>query len=349
MCVSTVAALVASGTEVARADAFEWSPEAVSLVANRFAEAHGGDAGFGGVWIEQTGDGPRVVVGVVGKLLTPATVDTGDVAVRQQPVRYSEAALDAELARLVRLNWQRADLSYSAYVDLFNNRVVISPERTSFAEVTRDPGMTVITAPMTSGSTSYQGGQTLTSNCTAGFMVRKSSGPGIGTLTAGHCPNTSVSQERVNGTSAVGLGDATQEVFQGNKDRQIHPAGAPFPVSSTLTNGARITGTVAAVAGDTLCKVGKRTGVLCGRVMSTNYAPSYVPGGTGFIAADMWSLFGDSGGPGYIGTGAATITSGCFTTMADCNTPPSGMFGRNFAVLTKIDNALSGTGYSLYL
>src|SRR5262245_42920191 len=132
LCIGTAAVLAVPGLVMAEGvaqAAVKWSADAASLVAQGFAQAHRGDAGFGGVWLEETGDGPRVVVGVVGKLQVPAAVDTGNVGVRYQPVRYTEAELQAEVARLAKLNWQRADLSYSAYVDLVNNRVVVSPER----------------------------------------------------------------------------------------------------------------------------------------------------------------------------------------------------------------------------
>lgn len=338
----------------------------IGPVVTAYEAARADDPAFGGLWLDTEGAEPMLVVANVAGAAPKVGFDESriPIGVSYVAVDNSLSALNGELVRLVNLEDKYETLTFGAYVDVRHNRVVILPEAGSPFGATEvdllelDPSLVVVGETVYSDATSYKGGQAQTNGPsggdagTAGFMVKKTSGSGIGTLTAGHIQNSNVYQQGV-APGPVAMGNATYEKFSGNADRQIMPATAPYTVSRYLVNGQLINGQTSLFVGSWFCKYGKTSGTRCGYVDSINFhppSPPYPAGMYDFILANTQipAIGGDSGGPSYQLSKAVGITSGCTTTdPLGCDAWPRAGYW-NKAFITKIGNALSGTGYGLY-
>jgi hypothetical protein len=151
-------------------------------------------------------------------------------------------------------------------------------------------------------------------NCTTGFSVVHTDGR-RGVLTAGHCPNSSMT---VGSTSSITY---TGTLFNSTnrKDIQWHTkAGGTFASQIKVTGGTTlaVNGDIGSAVGAVVCMNGVTSGNRCGKIISLGFsgnsaeltAPStLIPVSDGVVieataAGTQMCAEGDSGGPVYSST-----------------------------------------------
>ncbi len=315
--------------------------------ADEIERNHRSQRWYGGLWFDENEDGePSLFVGVVGGMLEQAQYSLGaeDTSrVRLVTVENSLKVLQDEMERLLRLRDQVIGPErYALGTDLMANRVVLEPAKVELSEtelsiLNVDPQLVIIDEPGNlMDFVTLRGGQAMVmgaSGCTAGFAVKKLTT--YATLTAGHCPNSTVYQYS---GGWVPVNNAQYAKTSGNADRQIHTFRSGSVPSSTLSNGVKIVGTQVPYIGMMVCHVGVTTGPSCGKVHRTDYAPAGYT--SDFILTWMIAGPGDSGAPVYNFNNNKAVGI-----LKGGDTP--GDWG--WVVHTKIGWALLNTGYSLYL
>ena len=149
--------------------------------------------------------------------------------------------------------------------------------------------------------------------CTTAFAVKRNDNGNRNILSAAHCPG---SERLHNGRQ---YGSVVDKQLRWRVDAERHSVtGNQFAARGYLfaNTGAKAreigdVGTYAGLAdGATVCKAGITSDETCGRVLSKNYSPSYVPDGQSFIKTSYCGRPGDSGSGVYINARAVGIHSG---------------------------------------
>lgn len=165
--------------------------------------------------------------------------------------------------------------------------------------------------------TAVRGGDVLHSDdgrrCVVAFNAR-----GGGTyhgLVAGHCMGATASTWYADVARTVPVGVTAGRSFPGNDYgviRYTNPS-LSYPGEMNLGGGAvrDITGAAAPRVGQSVCHMGRNTGLRCGTVTAVNVTVNY-PGGIvyGLFRSNLCSEPGDSGGPAFSGTTALGVIVG---------------------------------------
>lgn len=182
----------------------------------------------------------------------------------------------------------------------------------------QEPGAratTATTAPAATGRVvEVRGGNLIYSNtgarCVVGFNAR-SSATFFG-LVSGRCAQGSANWY-ADAARTVFIGTTAGSSFPGNDYatvRYINSSTVTFPGELSLGGAATqdIVGAANPTVGQSLCHVGRTTGVRCGTVTGVNLTVNY-PQGTvsGLFRSNICSEPGDVGGPAYSGTTALGI------------------------------------------
>lgn len=185
------------------------------------------------------------------------------------------------------------------------------------------------------------GGQVWGSNCTAGFVVKKTTTGNRGMSTAGHCPTGDTSGTGIVYSGTEVMVKKNEWVFAEYDFEWWDDVNDTTNWENKIKDGVGSSGRAitsiepdAAInIGDTFCKYGRVTGYTCGDVTSVTECPSYIQTlGTGPCASTYIKVKNnsspetdmvyptDSGGPAFFGNKAIAITSG------STGTPRKGIF-----------------------
>ena len=213
------------------------------------------------------------------------------------------------------INFRSAEITFSAEDDVTVRQL---RERRDEVEERQRPqdehiAVSVLRVSRLAESSAYLMGGRALSSCTSGFPIRTNgpSGPNHQAVTtAGHCPDQS-------------FGGCSLPTFwstaSGNYDRKAMGSGSCNTMPALFYTGIdqrTPSGTTGMFYGYMYCKYGMTTGHACGEVVETTYDPGYLSGsGNDFRIVEHPDLItmaagGDSGGPWFVGTNAAGITSG---------------------------------------
>ncbi|MEW2265150.1 S1 family peptidase [Streptomyces sp. NPDC047853] len=173
-----------------------------------------------------------------------------------------------------------------------------------------------------------RGGDTLYSagaRCTVGFNAR--SGSAEYALLSGRCAQTAGTTWYADAALTVPVGVTAGSSFPGNDYATVRYTGTtvarPGEVSLGAGAGTRdITAAAHPVVGQSVCHVGRTTGLRCGTVQAVNLTVNYGGGSvSGLFRSSACSEPGDVGGPAFSGTtalgvivaGSGNCSSGGFT------------------------------------
>ncbi len=287
------------GEAVARLTADQRASETNSILRKDLG------ARYAGGWVI----GERLVVGVTDQAAAQRVRATG---AEPTLVARSEAALEAERAKLDAHKARAPKSMASWYVDVTTNSVVVTTSsvpdaRRYVASTGADQSAVRVVASTESprpyidvvgGNAYFIGAGT---RCSVGFSVNG------GFVTAGHCGRTGATTTQPSGqfagSSFPGNDYAWVRVNAGNT-----PVGA---VNNYAGGRVAVAGSQDAAVGATVCRSGSTTGWHCGTIQARNASVTY-PQGTvsGLIRTNVCAEPGDSGGSLLAGGQAQGVTSG---------------------------------------
>lgn len=236
---------------------------------------------------------------------------------RVRPARFSLSELNAILGE-VRAAMNAARINYGAFIDLDNQIVQVSvPNAQETRRLLRpledSQRVRIVEEDITAVPTVMAGESATVGSygCTTGFSVKHSDGR-VGVLTAGHCPNSSMT---VGSTSSIAYaGSLLNSTNQ--RDLQWHEKSTgTFTGQTKVTGGTalNVNGWANSAVGAVICMNGATSGNKCGKIISLGYsgnsyeltAPTVpIPVADGVIIeattpGTQMCAEGDSGGPVY--------------------------------------------------
>lgn len=262
-------------------------------------------ASYAGGWLA----GGRLVVGVTDRT---AAAQVRAEGAEPKLVARSEAALEAERAKLDAHKSRAPKSMASWYVDVTTNTVVVNTSspadaRRYVASTGADAAAVRVVASTESprpfidvvGGNAYYIGTG--SRCSVGFSVNG------GFVTAGHCGRTGATTTQPSGqfagSSFPGNDYAWVRVNSGNT-----MVGA---VNNYAGGRVAVAGSQDAAVGSAVCRSGSTTGWRCGTIQARNASVTYPEGTiTGLIRTNACAEPGDSGGSLLAGNQAQGVTSG---------------------------------------
>ncbi|MDG4863763.1 S1 family peptidase [Streptomyces sp. T-3] len=176
--------------------------------------------------------------------------------------------------------------------------------------------------------------------CTVGFNARKATATYA--LLSGHCVQGS-STWYADAARTVQIGVTHAVSFPGNDFAAIRHTNTTLTYPGEVSLGASgvrdITGAANPTVGQSLCHVGRVSGLHCGRVQAVNVTVSYPEGVvSGLFRSTICSEPGDLGGPAFSGTTALGLIVGASGNCAIGGT----------TYYQPVNEALSAYGLTLY-
>ncbi|MFD3922815.1 S1 family peptidase [Streptomyces sp. NPDC058595] len=185
---------------------------------------------------------------------------------------------------------------------------------TAHAQESNAPAAATASTAATGKAVEVRGGNVIYSSsgirCTVGFNARTSAT--FFGLVSGRCAQGS-SNWFADAALTVFIGTTAGSSFPGNDYaliRYINSTTVTFPGEVALGAGGTqdITRAANPTVGQSMCHVGRTTGVRCGTVTGVNLTVNYPEGSvSGLFRSNICSEPGDAGGPAYSGTTALGI------------------------------------------
>jgi hypothetical protein len=271
------------------------------LLSGRLGDAYGG-----AVFHPETG---RLEVAVADPGMLGLVRDSG---ADPKPVRFSARQLDSMVDQLNAREDMAPRSILSWGVDPENNEVTMTVTPGGRADAARflagsGIGSTVAvreaSAPrplynVEGGDAYYIDGQ---ARCSVGFAVT------VGFLSAGHCAAAGTS---ITGYNRQPMGSFSTYRFPG-ADYSLARVNGNWTPRGLINNGTRVSGSLEAPIGTSVCKEGSTSGWTCGRISAKNQTVRYQEGAvTGLIETTVHGEPGDSGSPLIAGNQAQGLLSG---------------------------------------
>ncbi len=264
---------------------------------------------YGGTWLSRDG---TLHVGVTGSGEITSITSAGAT---QKTVAYSERQLSGFQAALDRRAKAAPDSVYEWYVDVPNNRLVVTvlSGQTAAAQAfiaesgVSSQAVQIVTSderprPMADDLPAGERFHTSAGGCSTGFAV-----VGGGFVTAGHCGVMSF-LTGPNGITFLGIGRGSS--YPGNDYAWVSTVSNYTPIAQAKGLGV-VAGSREAVIGTAVCRSGATTGVHCGNILFKNVHEDYGDGDIfGLTKTDACAEKGDSGGPFMAGDQAQGVASG---------------------------------------